>query len=58
FLIRMNNEVRFLTIVRLHIPYEICRFLIESIGIVLAIPITILIASLFMKLRLQAGGKK
>jgi len=58
FLIRMNNEVRFLTIVRLHIPYEICRFLIESIGIVLAIPITILIAALFMKLRLQAGGKK
>ncbi|CUX29516.1 YibE/F family protein [Clostridium sp. C105KSO13] len=58
FLIRMNNDVRFLTIVRLHIPYEICRFLIESIGIVLAIPISILIASLFMKFRLQVGGKK
>ena len=53
FLIRMNNEVGFLTIVRLHIPYEICRFLIESIGIVLAIPVSILIASVCMKLRFR-----
>lgn len=49
FLIRMNNEVGFLTIVKLHIPYEICRFLIESIGIVLTIPVSILVSSLFMK---------
>lgn len=58
FLIRMNNDIGFLTIVRLHIPYEICRFLIESIGIVLTIPISILIASLFMKLKLKRGGEK
>ncbi|HCR83984.1 MAG TPA: YibE/F family protein, partial [Lachnospiraceae bacterium] len=58
FLIRMNNEVRLLTIVRLNIPYEICRFLIESIGIVLAIPITILIASLLTKFRFRTGGEK
>lgn len=54
FLIRMNNEVGFLTIVKLHIPYEICRFLIESIGIVLTIPVSILVASIFMK----AGGRR
>lgn len=53
FLILMNNEVGFLTIVRLHIPYEICRFLIESIGIVLAIPVSILVASVCMKLRVR-----
>ncbi len=58
FLIRMNNDIGFLTIVRLHIPYEICRFLIESIGIVLTIPISILVASLFMKLRFRPGGEK
>lgn len=49
FLIRMNNDVDFFTIFRLHIPYEICCFLIESIGIVLAIPVSILFASVFMK---------
>lgn len=49
FLIRMNNEVGFLTIVRFHIPYEISRFLIESIGIVLAIPVSIMAASVCMK---------
>ncbi len=57
FLIRMNNEVGFMTIVRLHIPYEICRFLVESIGIVLAIPISILIASACMKIRFKGGRK-
>lgn len=51
FLIKMNNEIRFLTIVRLHIPFEICRFLIESIGIVAAIPVSILITTVFIKVR-------
>lgn len=51
FLIRMNNEIGFWTIVRLHIPYEICRFLVESIGIVLTIPVSILVASVFAKRR-------
>ena len=49
FLLQMNNGVRMLTILRLHIPHEICKFLVESIGIVLAIPISIFISSFFMK---------
>ena len=51
FLIRMNNEVSFLTIVRLHIPLKIVEFLIESIGIVAAIPISILISSCLLRRR-------
>lgn len=50
FLICMNNDISFFTMVRLHIPFDICRFLIESIGIVLAIPVSILVASIFMKI--------
>lgn len=57
FLIRLNNGIGFLTIIRLHIPYEICRFLIESIGIVLTIPVSVLIAALFMKIGNRRGGK-
>lgn len=49
FLLQMNNGIRMLTILRLHIPHEICRFLVESIGIVLSIPISIFVASFFMK---------
>ena len=49
FLLQMNNGIRMLTILRLHIPHEICRFLVESIGIVLSIPISIFIASFFLK---------
>ena len=41
FILKMNNDVSFITIVRYHIPYDICRFLIESIGIVLAIPVSV-----------------
>ena len=51
FLIRMNNEVSFLTMVSLHIPLEIVEFLIESIGIVAAIPISILISSCLLRRR-------
>ena len=47
--IRMNNSVRFMTIIKLHIPCELCRFFIESIGIVLAIPVSILITSVDRK---------
>jgi len=56
FLIRMNNEVAFFTNVRLYIPFEISRFLIESIGIVAAIPISIVVASALFKL--QIGERK
>ena len=48
-LIRMNNDVSLITIIKLHIPCELCRFLVESIGIVLAIPISILVTSVMMK---------
>ncbi len=34
-LIRMNNDVSLITIIKLHIPCELCRFLVESRGIVL-----------------------
>lgn len=51
FLIRMNNDISFLTIAKLNIPFEICRFLIESIGIVIAIPISIFVASSLLKIR-------
>ena len=50
FILKMNNDVSFITIVRYHIPYDICRFLIESIGIVLAIPVSIFVASVIMKI--------
>ena len=56
-LIRMNNSVRFMTIIKLHIPCELCRFFVESIGIVLAIPVSILITSVIMKLTVRKGKK-
>ena len=47
------------TIIRYHIPYDICRFLIESIGIVLAIPVSVFISSIIMKLpSLKRSDKK
>lgn len=58
FLIRMNNEVAFFTNVRLYIPFEISRFLIESIGIVAAIPISIVVASGLFKLQVRKGRGK
>ena len=57
FILKMNNDIRFITIVRYHIPYDICRFLIESIGIVLAIPVSILITSVMMKLTIRKVKK-
>ena len=59
FILKMNNEIRFITIIRYHIPYDICRFLIESIGIVLAIPVSVFISSIIMKLpSLKRSDKK
>lgn len=58
FLIRMNNDVDFFTILRLHIPYEICCFLIESIGIVLAIPVSVFFTSVFMKAGKSRGNRR
>lgn len=53
FLIRMNNDISFLSNIRYHISFEICRFLIESIGIVLAIPISIFVSAVFLKVRFR-----
>ena len=59
FILKMNNEIRFITIIRYPIPYDICRFLIESIGIVLAIPVSVFISSIIMKLpSLKRSDKK
>ena len=55
-LIQMNNDVRFITIIKLNIPCEICRFLIECIGIVWAIPVSIVITSIIIKISVK--GKK
>ena len=49
FIIRMNNDITFFTNIRLYIPFEIARFLIESIGIVSAIPVSIVVASACFK---------
>ena len=56
FILKMNNDISFVTIVRYHIPYDICRFLIESIGIVLAIPVSVFIASVIMKIPSRKRG--
>lgn len=57
FLIRMNSDISFLTIAKLNIPFEICRFLIESIGIVIAIPISIFVAASLLKIKRREEAK-
>ena len=57
FLIRMNNDISFLTIAKLNIQFEICRFLIESIGIVIAIPISIFVAASLLKIKRREEAK-
>ena len=52
-LIQMNNDVRLITIIKLNIPCEICRFLIECIGIVWAIPVSIVITSIIIKISVK-----
>ncbi len=44
-----------MTIIKLHIPCELCRFFIESIGIVLAIPVSILITSVINEINDKKG---
>ena len=48
FVLLMNNNIPYFAIIKLHIPYEITRFLLESIGIVLAVPVSMLLGLLFM----------
>lgn len=48
-LIEMKNGISLITIIKLHIPFEISRFLIGSIGIVLSIPISLAISVILFK---------
>ncbi|WP_051280603.1 YibE/F family protein [Anaerovorax odorimutans] len=50
--LKMKNDISLTTIIMRHIPFELYRFLIGSIGILLSIPISLLISIiLFKKLR-------
>jgi uncharacterized membrane protein len=48
-ILKMNNDIKFHTIILWHLPMEIYGFLIESIGILLSIPISLLISAVFFK---------
>lgn len=48
-LIEMKNGISLITIIKLHIPFEISRFLIGGIGIVLSIPVSLVISILLFK---------
>ncbi len=54
FILKMKNDYSLITLVKLHIPFEISRFLTGSIGILLAIPVSIVISVAVLKL----GGRK
>ncbi|MDD3142030.1 MAG: YibE/F family protein, partial [Lachnospiraceae bacterium] len=51
FIIKLKNDVRFITLITLQIPFEISRFLTGSIAILLAVPISIIFSILFLKVR-------
>lgn len=55
-LIKLRNEIRLLTIIKLQIPFEITRFLVGGISILLAIPVSILISSIVLKIRRKRTG--
>ena len=48
-LIEMKNGISLITIIKLHIPFEISRFLIGGIGIVISIPISLGVSILLFK---------
>lgn len=50
FILKMKNDYSLITLVRLHIPFEISRFLTGSIGILLAIPVSIVISIVVLKM--------
>ncbi|SHJ67791.1 YibE/F family protein [Hespellia stercorisuis] len=50
-IIKIKNQIRLFTIIRIQIPFEICRFLIGGIGIMLGIPISILLSAVLLKIR-------
>ena len=56
-IIKLKNSIRLLTIVRLQIPFEITRFLIGGISILLAIPVSIAIVTVVLKVRIRRGDR-
>ncbi|QAT43368.1 YibE/F family protein [Aminipila luticellarii] len=42
FILSIQNEIKFMTVIRYNVFFEVCRFLTGSIGIVAAIPVSIL----------------
>ena len=51
-ILKMKSDVRLHTIILLHMPMEVYRFLIGSIGILLTIPISLFVSvALFKKWR-------
>lgn len=48
-ILKMKNEINLRTIVMIHMPFEVYRFLVGSIGILLAIPVALLISFLLLK---------
>lgn len=56
FMLYLRNGVAFHTIIRYNIFFELTRFLTGSIGIVLAIPISSLIAVTFYRRKYRKGG--
>ncbi|QOX63867.1 YibE/F family protein [Anoxybacterium hadale] len=48
-ILKMNSEIRLHTIILWHMPMELYRFLIGSIGILISIPVSILISLLFFR---------
>lgn len=48
-ILKMNSEIRLHTIILWHMPMELYRFLIGSIGILISIPVSILFSLLFFR---------
>ncbi|WP_206460604.1 YibE/F family protein [Anaerovorax sp. IOR16] len=48
-ILKMKNEINLRTIIFVHMPFEVYRFLVGSIGILLAIPISLLISFILLK---------
>ena len=53
-IIKMRNGESMITLFRLHIPFEVSRFLTGGIGILLAIPISLCVSIGFLKYRRKA----
>lgn len=49
-ILKMKSQIRLITIILLHIPMELYRFLLGSIGILLTIPVSLFISILILKI--------